>query len=184
MLNATVQKLGDSTILRCQGRIVIGDAYTILRSAALSQTCTRMLVLDLAQVDRIDAGGLGVLLGLREWAYSHAIKLRLMNAMNQVEQVLELSKLDRVFEFCSVRDMFGLLHPAAAMARSSGDQASQRTLRDNCNCSGQGQAAPQLYTGTVLLPKLQLARKRSPEFRPTCGEVREPMASVLGLQVA
>jgi anti-anti-sigma factor len=142
MLNATVQKLGESTVLRFQGRIVIGDAYTILRSAALSQTRTRMLVLDLEQVDRIDAGGLGVLLGLREWAYSHAIKLRLMNVMNQVEQVLELTKLDRVFEFCSVRDMFRLLHSAAAMARSSGDQASQRILRDNCNCSGPGQAAP------------------------------------------
>jgi anti-anti-sigma factor len=142
MLNATVQKLGDSTVLRCQGRIVIGDAYTILRSAVLSQTRSRMLVLDLAQVDRIDAGGLGVLLGLREWAYSHAIKLRLMNVMNQVAQVLELTKLDDVFEFCSVRDMFRLLHPAAARARSSGDQANQRILKDNCNCSGQGQAAP------------------------------------------
>src|SRR4029077_10002792 len=123
MLNATVQKLGDSTVLRCQGRIVIGGAYTILRDAVLSQTPTRMLVLDLAQVDRIDAGGLGVLLGLREWAYAHAIRLRLMNVMNQVEQVLELTKLDRVFEFCSVRDMFGLLHPATATPPCSADQA-------------------------------------------------------------
>jgi anti-sigma B factor antagonist len=142
MLHATAQKLGDSTVLRCQGRIVIGDAYTILRNAALSQTHTRMLVLDLAQVDRIDAGGLGVLLGLREWAYSHAIRLRLMNVMNQVEQVLELTKLDRVFEFCSVRDMFRLLHPAAATARSSVAQTNQRILKDNCNCSVKGQDAP------------------------------------------
>lgn len=116
MLNATGQKLGDTTVLRCQGRIVIGDAYTTLRNAVLSQTHTRMLVLDLAQVDRIDAGGLGVLLGLREQAYSNATGLRLMNVMNQVEQVLELTKLDRVFEFCSVREMFHLLHPGAAMA--------------------------------------------------------------------
>src|SRR5258708_32559912 len=125
MLNATAQKLGDSTVLRCQGRIVLGDAYAILRNAVLRQTHTRTLVLDLAQVDRIDAGGLGVLLGLREWAYSHAIRLRLMNVMNQVELVLELTKLDRVFEFCSVLDMFRLLHPAAAMAPWSGDQANQ-----------------------------------------------------------
>src|SRR5579864_2976808 len=99
MLNATAQKLGDITVLRCQGRIVIGDAYMILRNAVLSQTHTTMLVLDLAQVDRIDAGGLGVLLGLREWAYSNAIRFRLINVVNQVEQVLELTKLDRVFEF-------------------------------------------------------------------------------------
>lgn len=112
MLNATVHKLGDTTVLRCKGRIVFGDAYTILRNAVRSQTHTRILVLDLAQVDRVDAGGLGVLLGLREWARSNAVRLRLMNVMNPVEQVLELTKLDHVFEFCSVRDMFHLLHPA------------------------------------------------------------------------
>jgi hypothetical protein len=27
MLNATAQKLGDSTVLRCRGRIVTGSAY-------------------------------------------------------------------------------------------------------------------------------------------------------------
>jgi anti-anti-sigma factor len=141
MLNATGQKLADSTVLRCQGRIVIGDAYTILRNSVLSQTHTRMLVLDLAQVDRIDAGGLGVLLGLREWAYSHAIRFRLLNVMNQVEHVLELTRLDRVFEFCSVHDMFHLLHPAAGMAPWSVDQANQRMLKDNCSCSVKGQDA-------------------------------------------
>jgi anti-anti-sigma factor len=151
MLNATVQKLGDSTILRCQGRIVIGDAYAILRNAVLSQAPTSMLVLDLAQVDRVDAGGLGVLLGLREWADSHAIRLRLMNVMHQVEHVLELTKLDRVFEFCSVRDMFRLLHPAAAMAPCSADQANQRILSNNGNCSGKRQDPPPAVQGDSLL---------------------------------
>ena len=150
MLNATVQKLGDSTVLRCQGRIVIGDAYTILRNSVLSQTHTRMLVLDLAQVDRIDAGGLGVLLGLLEWAYSHAIRFRLMNVMNQVEHVLELTSLDRVFEFCSVQDMFHLLHPAAGMAPWSVDQANQRMLKDNCSCSVKGKDAPAVRRDSLL----------------------------------
>jgi anti-anti-sigma factor len=160
MLNATVQKLGDTTVLRCQGRIVVGsDACTILRNAVLSQKHTRMLVLDLAQVDRIDAGGLGVLLGLRKWARSNAIRLRLMNVMNQVEQVLELTELDRVFEFCSVRDMFHLLQPATAMAPCSVDQANQQMLKDNCNCSVKGQDALLLYSGTVFLLQLQLARQ-------------------------
>jgi anti-anti-sigma factor len=152
MLNATVQKLGKSTVLRCQGRIVIGEAYAILRKAVLSQTCTRMLVLDLAQVDRIDAGGLGVLLGLRQWAYSHAIRLRLMNVMNQVEQVLQLTKLDRVFEFCSVRDMFCLLHPEAAMAPQSVEHANQRTLKNTCTCSASEQNAPPVVERDSLLP--------------------------------
>src|ERR1700675_3121682 len=110
MLIATAQKLEDSTVVRCRGRIVFGDAYRILRNAVLTQTHNTTLVLDLAQVDRIDAGGLGVLLGLREWAYSHAIRFQLMNVMNQVEYILELTKLDCVFEFCSVEDMLHLVH--------------------------------------------------------------------------
>src|SRR5271168_3002704 len=141
MLNATAQKLGDNTVLRCQGRIVIGDAYAILRSAVLRQTHTRTLILDLAQVDCIDAGGLGVLLDLREWAYSQAIRFLLMNVMNRVEHVLELTKLDRVFEFCSVKDMLHLLHFAAATASRSVDQADQRSMKD-CKYSVVGQDAP------------------------------------------
>src|SRR5258708_35662016 len=104
MLNATAQKLGDIPVLRCHGRIVIGDAYCMLRDAVLSQTHTRLLVLALAQADRVDAGGLGILLGLREWAHANAIMLRLMNVTHHVAQVLELTRLDRVFEFCSATD--------------------------------------------------------------------------------
>jgi anti-anti-sigma factor len=122
MLNATVQKLGDVTILHLEGRIVFGDASSVLRNTVLNQTHPRMLVLDLAQAVTIDAGSLGVLLDLRTWAHLNAITFKLMNAMNRVEQVLELTKLDRVFEFCSVRELLCLLHRAAAMSESSADQ--------------------------------------------------------------
>src|ERR1700686_2405695 len=74
MPNATAQNFGNTTVLRCQGRIVIGDAYPILRNAGLRQTHTRMLVLDLAQVDRTVSGGLGAMVGLRVRSYSHASK--------------------------------------------------------------------------------------------------------------
>ena len=150
MLNATAQKLGDSTVLRCQGRIVIGDAYAILRDTVFGQTDTRTLILDLAQVDRIDAGGLGVLLGLREWACSHAIRFQLMNVTNQVEHVLELTKLDRVLEFCSVEDMLQLLHCAAVTVPRSVDRANQRIMKD-CRYSVEGQDAPPAAQRNSLL---------------------------------
>src|SRR5439155_21440542 len=63
MPTVTVQNLGDVAILRCPGRIVVGVENTILWNAVLSQTNISTLILDLAQVDGIDAGGLGVLLG-------------------------------------------------------------------------------------------------------------------------
>ena len=112
MLKATVQRFQDTTIVRCQGRIVVGERFAILRDAVLGHAPASMLVLDLARVDRIDAGGLGVLLGLREWAHANAIRFKLMNVNNNVDRVVRLTKLDRVFEFWSVRDMFHLVRPA------------------------------------------------------------------------
>jgi anti-sigma B factor antagonist len=125
MLKITVQKLGDTSVLRCHGRIVAGDAGSILRSAVLSQRQTTMLVIDLARVERIDAGGLGLLLGLRESARSNAIMFKLMNATKRVEEILELTHLRHVFEFCSVRELLCLLHRAASMPSCSADQSDR-----------------------------------------------------------
>ncbi|MBI1941767.1 MAG: STAS domain-containing protein [Acidobacteria bacterium] len=106
MLTVTVQKFGDVAILRCQGRIVVGVGNTILRDAVLSRTDCSTLVLDLEQVDRIDAGGLGVSLDLRARTRAKGIQLQLMNVSNRVQRVLELTHLDRVFEICAVESMF------------------------------------------------------------------------------
>jgi anti-sigma B factor antagonist len=125
MLKITVQKLGDTSVLRCHGRIVAGDAGSILRNAVLSQRQTTMLVIDLARVERIDAAGLGVLLGLRESARFRAITFKLMNATKRVEEILELTHLQTVFEFCSVRELFCLLHRAASMPSCSADQSNR-----------------------------------------------------------
>jgi anti-sigma B factor antagonist len=93
MLKITVQKLGDTSVLRCHGRIVAGDDGSILRNAVLCQRHARMLVIDLARVERIDAGGLGVLLGLQKSARSRAIVFKLMNVTKRIEEILELTHL-------------------------------------------------------------------------------------------
>ena len=133
MLKITVQNLGDTSVVRCDGRIVAGDAGSILRNAVLSQRHSRMMVIDLAQVERIDAGGLGILLGLRESARSRAITFKLMNATKRVEEILELTHLQRVFEFCSVRELFCLLHRAASMASCSPDESDRTDENDSRN---------------------------------------------------
>ena len=109
MLKTTVQKIRDTTIVRCQGRIIVGEDFSTLRNAVMRDSSAAMVVLDLAGVRRVDAGGLGMLLGLHEWAEGNAIRLKLMNVMPKVERMLKLTKLDRVFEFCSIGDMFCLV---------------------------------------------------------------------------
>ena len=123
MLKATVQIIRNTSIVRCQGRIVVGENFATLRDAVLRHSSPATVVLDLAAVKRIDAGGLGALLRLREWAEVNAIRFKLMNVTPRVERVLRLTRLDRVFEFCSVREMICLVllaHlPSAAESHDS-----------------------------------------------------------------
>jgi anti-sigma B factor antagonist len=135
MLTITIQKLGDTGVLRCRGRIVAGDSGSILRKAVFSQRDTKTIVIDLARVERIDAGGLGVLLGLAESARSHGITVKLMNATKRVEEILELTHLHSVFEFCSVRELLCLLHRAASMASCLADQSDRADKNESRNGS-------------------------------------------------
>jgi len=158
MLKITVQKLGDASVLRCKGQIVVGDACSILRNAILSQRHTRRLVLDLASVDRIDAGGLGVLLDMREWARSGASVFKLMNVTKKVEEIFELTHLQNVFEFCSVRDFFCLLHRAASIPSIpswSTDQSHGADEYDSCNCSVKWQEVVRSRGNLSLLRRLE-----------------------------
>ncbi len=111
-LQATVQRLGNATVIHLAGRLVRGEGCSHLRDVVLEQSDAGMIVLNLAEVDRIDAWGVGVLLRLREWARAQGISFRLMNTVDQVERVLRVTRLDRVFEFCSVRELLCLMHRA------------------------------------------------------------------------
>jgi anti-anti-sigma factor len=112
-LQATVQRLGDAAIIHLTGSLVRGENCSHLQDVVLAEADAAMIVINLAQLDRVDAWGLGVLLRLRELARSKQILFRLTNTLNQVERVLRLTRLDRVFEFCSVRELFCLMHRAA-----------------------------------------------------------------------
>lgn len=100
MLKVHTQKVGNVTILRLQGRIVNGETTT-LRNAVNSQSDVSAVVLDLARVSRVDAGGLGIMLELREQIQSKGIEFRLMNATKLIRQVLEITRLNSVFEITS-----------------------------------------------------------------------------------
>jgi anti-anti-sigma factor len=106
MLNVSVQNFEGATILRCQGRIVAGDENRILREAVVSHSDTGMLVVDLLQVDRIDAGGLGLLLSLLAWTRSKGTQLRLANLTRRVQDLFRLTRLDQVFAISSVDEIF------------------------------------------------------------------------------
>ena len=97
MLKLYTQKLGDVSIICLSGGIVVGETTSLRRIVQL-QSDVSMVVLDFARVNRIDAGGLGVLLELRESLQSKGVAFRLMNVTQMVHRVLDLTCLDAVFE--------------------------------------------------------------------------------------
>jgi anti-anti-sigma factor len=118
MLNIRTQKLSNTTILHCVGRVTFPYADA-LRTATLPECQAACLVLDFAQVTDIDAAGLGVLVSLRSWSKSSGSKssgsktsgrmLKLMNVNPKVQSLFELTRLKSTFEICSPREMLDLL---------------------------------------------------------------------------
>ena len=97
MLKVTVEDLNEVVVLHCAGRIVRGDETALL--CAASRQHGRTVVVDLAQVDTIDAAGIGLLVSLQ----AAGIYLRLMNPNRNVREMLRLTHLDSVFEVCEPR---------------------------------------------------------------------------------
>ena len=105
MLKVRAKNLESVTILFLQGQIVTGETET-LRSVVQSLCDTRPVLLDLALVSKIDAHGLGVLLELREQAQTKGIRFELMNVSKFLRGVLEMTRLDSVFQITSGVEFF------------------------------------------------------------------------------
>jgi len=100
MLKVHAKNLGTVAILCLQGRIVTGET-AVLREAVDSQSDVSAVILDLARVSTVDAGGLGVMLDLREQTQSRGIDFKLMNVSKLFSRVLEITRLNSVFEVTS-----------------------------------------------------------------------------------
>jgi anti-anti-sigma factor len=105
MLKVHAKNSGNVAVLCLQGRIVNGETE-ILRNALDSLSEVSTVILDLARVTTVDAGGLGVMLELREQAESKGICFELMNVTELVGRVLEVTRLDSVFEIKSEVEFF------------------------------------------------------------------------------
>jgi anti-anti-sigma factor len=116
MLQIQARKLGTVAVLCLDGQIVTGETE-ILRNAVLSLSealpDVNAVILDLTRVTTVDAGGLGVLLVLREQLESRRIRFELMNVNKWVSRVLELTRLDSVFRITAAVEYL----PAVAQSR-------------------------------------------------------------------
>jgi anti-anti-sigma factor len=109
MLTIDVERTVDVVVVRCSGRIVLGAAVSVLRNAVVSEKDTRIVVLDLTEVEAVDAGGLNALVSLHHWTRNRGIQLKLVNPSHFVLETLQRTRLDQVFDISSLHDALVVL---------------------------------------------------------------------------
>ena len=105
MLNIYTKNLEDAAVLVIQGHIVTGETEA-LRNAVNNTSDKRNVILDLSRVTTVDAHGLGVMLQLRESTESKGSHLQLMNPSKPLSQILEITRLNTVFDINSSVEFF------------------------------------------------------------------------------
>jgi len=92
MLRIDIQRNSRTATLYCRGRIVFGMELETLRSITMSRP-ESVLVIDLADVETVDASGLGLLVELQHWAVTDGRTLRFTNASEFVARLVVLTRL-------------------------------------------------------------------------------------------
>ena len=95
MLKIERENLGEVIIYRCRGAIVRGAEADHLQEAVTAEAA-RSIVLDLEQVEAVDAAGLGVLVYLYHWSLQSGAQLAIANVGPRVRALVELTNLDSV----------------------------------------------------------------------------------------
>lgn len=113
-LHYEIERLQDVAVVRCAGRMVRGASLDAFRRRIEQLDRLRVLVLDLSDIQQIDAGGLGTLLLIRRWAVQNSARLKLVNPPIFLRRILEATKLSSVFEVSSLKDALNILRPGCS----------------------------------------------------------------------
>jgi anti-anti-sigma factor len=108
-LEYQIESLQDVAVVNCSGRMVRGAALDQFRRGIEQLERVRVLVLDLSEVEQLDAGGLGTLLLVRRWAVQRSTKLKLVNPPAFFRKMLDATHLNSVFEVSSLKDAIQIL---------------------------------------------------------------------------
>src|SRR5271170_5964819 len=116
-LKFEVECLQDVAVVNCSGRMVRGAALDQFRRRIEQLGRIRVLVLDVSNVDQLDAGGLGTLLLVRRWAMQKSAKLKLVNPPVFFRRILEATHLTSAFEISSLKEAICILRAKESSQR-------------------------------------------------------------------
>jgi anti-anti-sigma factor len=96
-LRTEIRSSGDVIVLRCWGRLVIGEEITVFRKEVKKLLSEKHgVVLDLSEIEHIDSIGLAALVRIFTGASSEKREIRLVNSGQHVTDLLRRTRLDKV----------------------------------------------------------------------------------------
>ena len=95
-----MRKAGGVTIVDLTGRVTLGEGSGVLRDTVnrLVESGETMIILNLAGVNYFDSAGLGELVGSFATVTNRGGALKLLNVQKRVHEVLQITRLNTVFE--------------------------------------------------------------------------------------
>ena len=99
-MKASVRKLGKVSVVDISGKITIGEGDVLLRERVneLLDAGENRIVLNLEKVKYMDSAGIGELVACYKRAKEKAGTVKLLNPSGKVYDLLQLTKLEEVFE--------------------------------------------------------------------------------------
>jgi anti-anti-sigma factor len=119
MLRIDIQSAPPVVRLLCSGRIVLGVEAETLRCMATSRP-EPLVVVDLQQIQAMDAAGLGLLVELHCQAQQRACRLTVANPSPCVRRLMALTHLESVLQVAG--------SPATEVAESDDDEDERRAM--------------------------------------------------------
>ncbi len=90
---------GEAVVLHCRGRIIFHDEARLLSTIVADVLpAARRMVVDLAEIDSVDSGGLGELVLTHMWAEAAGYTLKFACPKKSVRNLFEITNLVSVFD--------------------------------------------------------------------------------------
>ena len=99
-MKINVRTNGDVTVVDLNGKITIGEGDVILRDSLdkILKEDAKKILLNLSRVSYMDSAGIGELVACYKRAREKGGELKLLNPSGKVYDLLQLTKLEEIFE--------------------------------------------------------------------------------------
>ena len=99
-MKATIRKIGEVSVIDLSGKITIGEGDVVLRERVgeLLDGGERRILLNLEKVKYMDSAGIGELVACYKRAKEKEGTVKLLNPSGKVYDLLQLTKLEEVFD--------------------------------------------------------------------------------------